>query len=102
MDRGSLCWSSTGIGHAGTRALRLSACGARHDILRDLLLLIVTSGSWRVRILSGWFAAVRRVTDLPFLFADIRQVEPGFFPKLRTGVRFSSPALNLSTQRPFC
>jgi hypothetical protein len=48
--------------------------------------------SWRVRVFSGRFAAVRGVADLPLRFADLHQVGLKSLPKLRTGVRFSSPA----------
>jgi len=47
---------------------------------------------WRVRVRPWSFAGVRRVADLPFLFAVVRQFALGGIPKLRTRVRFSSPA----------
>ena len=53
---------------------------------------------WRIRVRSWPFASVRRVADLPFLFAIVRQFTLGVIPKLRTRVRFSSPALYRHTR----
>ena len=53
----------------------------------------VMAHSWRIRVRLWTFALVRRLADLPFPFADVRRFGVVDFPKLRTRVRFPSPAL---------
>jgi hypothetical protein len=42
--------------------------------------------SWRVRVNPWSFASVRRVAELPFLFAEVRRFRLRMIPKPRTRV----------------
>jgi hypothetical protein len=69
------------------RLLRLKGMAFRNDTDVGVMAHL-----WHIRLRLWTFALVRRVADLPSLFADVRRISVDDFPKLRTRVRFPSPA----------
>jgi hypothetical protein len=55
--------------------------------------------SWRIRVCPWPFATVCRLGDLPLRFPGVRPVSLRSLPKLRTRVRFPSPALLCPTDQ---